>query len=53
MAKADTIVFAEDSKWIKEQLGEDYIVDYREIEGGHLAYFLGLEADYFKENIMD
>lgn len=35
VGRDDTIVYAEDSKWIKDQLGSA-VIDYREIEGGHL-----------------
>ena len=47
----DTIVSIHDSRWLRDEIGED-IVDYEEFPGGHLQFFIGKDASYFTENSM-
>lgn len=42
----DTIVFPEDSRWLRDQLSFA-VKEYMEVEGGHLQYFIGNDVSYF------
>lgn len=41
----DTIVYAQDTLWLKGQLGHA-VKDMIEVDGGHLAYFIRNDASY-------
>ena len=49
----DLIVNPVDSHWVRDQLGNDTIVDYKEMPGGHLQFFIGTDASYFKKNAIE
>ena len=49
----DLIVSPKDSHWVRDQLGPDTVVDYLEVPGGHLQFFVGSDASYFTKNAMD
>ena len=49
----DLIVNPVDSHWVRDQLGNDTIVDYKEMPGGHLQFFIGADASYFKKNAIE
>lgn len=48
----DTIVQPSDSEWVRDQLGES-VVEYTEINGGHTVFFLGKDATFIKENVLN
>lgn len=52
IAKHDRIIYADDSRDIVKLFGES-IVDIREIDGGHIAFMVGKDMSYFKENVMN
>ena len=49
--KQDTIVYAQDSLWLRNQLGP-VVKGFHELEGGHLQYFIRSDASYL-ETVMD
>lgn len=51
VGNTDTIVTTKDSRWAHKALG-DAVVDYREVNGGHLQFFLTEDASYFTDNAM-
>ena len=52
MAKHDKILLPEDAKYSYDSL-KDAVVDFREINGGHLTFMTGKDMTYFKDNIMN
>ena len=48
----DLLVNPIDSRWIRDQLGNDTVVDYLEMPGGHLQFLIGKDATYFSNNAM-
>jgi surfactin synthase thioesterase subunit len=40
VGKDDILVNTEDQRWIASTLG-DTVVDYKEVDGGHLQFFVG------------
>ena len=51
VARHDLIVTPEDSKWARELIGPS-VIDYMEVDGGHVTFMLGYDQTYFKENAM-
>ena len=45
------MVLKEDSEWIREVLG-DSVIDFVEIESGHLSFFVGKDQSYFLDNAL-
>lgn len=52
MAKHDKILMPVDAKYSYDSL-KGAVVDYREINGGHLTFMTGKDMTYFKDNIMN
>ena len=52
MAKHDKLLLPQDAKYSYESL-KDAVVDYREINGGHLTFMTGKDMSYFKDNVMN
>lgn len=50
--KHDIIMLPENSLKARELLG-DSVVDFQEIEGGHMAFFVSRNQTYFQENAMN
>ena len=51
-AKGDRIMFLKDTRRTRDYLGSA-VVDYQEIEGGHLTFIVGKNITYFKEDAMN
>lgn len=52
IAKHDKIILPEDAKYSYEVLKE-LVVDYMEIDGGHLTFMFGKDMSYFKVNVLN
>ena len=50
-AKHDLIVKPVDSHFARDLIGKN-IVEYFEINGGHLSFMVGQDVTYFRENAM-
>lgn len=48
----DKIVTQEDSRWARDILGEA-VVDFQEIPGGHLSFFVSRDQTYFQVNALN
>lgn len=48
----DKIVSQEDSRWARDTLGE-VVVDFEEIQGGHLSFFVSRNQTYFQVNALN
>ena len=51
-AKHDLIVKPEDSHWARDLIGPN-IVEYLEIDGGHVTFMVGYDQSYFAQNAMN
>ena len=49
----DLIVDPVDSHWVRDEIGKETIVDYKEMPGGHLQFFVGKDSSYFTKNAMN
>ena len=52
VAKHDLIVNPNDSREARDLLGPN-IVEYMEIDGGHVTFMVGYNQTYFVENAME
>ena len=48
----DTIADMEDALWIKDTLKPEVLVDFEQIEAGHLTFMVGKDMTYWSTNVM-
>lgn len=51
-AKGDLMTTLEDVAWTRKQM-ENTIIYYKEIDGGHATFLVGLDMTYFTVDVMD
>ena len=51
VGKHDTLVNTENSRWVHKMLYPN-IVDYWEVDGGHIQFFLADDVTYWTERAM-
>ena len=51
VGRHDRIVQPLTSRWARDKFGPA-IVDYLEIDGGHVTFMIGKNQDYFRSNAM-
>lgn len=51
VGKDDLVAQVEDSHWLRDQV-KDALVDYQELKGGHVQFFVNKDASFFTKNIM-
>lgn len=52
MGKDDEMVSTEQSEKVRDLLG-DLVVDWTVIPGGHMAFFVSKQVDFFTDNAMN
>ena len=51
VGRHDRIVNPVTSRWARDKFGQA-IVDYEEIDGGHVTFMIGKNQDYFRNRAM-
>ena len=51
VAKHDRIIYPVDSRWARDVLGSS-VVDYQEIDGGHVTFMVGKDQTYFLDGAL-
>ena len=48
----DTLADPADAEWAHEKMGDDTVIEYKLIEGGHLSFFIGKDMSYFSNDVL-